>query len=237
MGMKSFNLIPAARRAAKVRKVHLRRCTIGCAVWGVLSLAAAGAAHAIWRGGDADGDDKLARVDREMQQTERAIAAVRAQLSAAQATLRANQNIVNQPDWSILLALLGKTVVAERPGEETVLKSCNVRPANMTRGGAYRPDTRRPAAQPSGANAAAPAEPVQYVLEASGMARSHAAANQFVLRLEATGLFSRVTLLDTAREPFLDKDAIAFRVECALDQTPLKPAPAAGTGTASARGE
>lgn len=235
MGMKSFNLIPAARRDAKVRKLHLRRCTVGCAVWGVLSLAAAGAVHAIWRSDDADGSDGLAKVAEEMRQTEKATALVRAQLIAAQSTLRANEGIANQPDWSILLALLGKMIAPERPGEETVLKSCNIRPAHMTRGGQARPDVRRQV--PAQGGAAAPAEPVQYVLEASGMARSHAAANEFVLRLERTGLFARVTLLDTAREPFLDKDAIAFRVECALDHSPVKNDGAPGTGAASAGGE
>jgi hypothetical protein len=235
MGMKSINLIPAPRRAARRRKLHLRRCTIGCAVWGVLSLAAAGAAQAIWRGDEPQADERLAKVGEEMRRTEAAIAAVRQQLTAAQSTLRANQGIASQPDWSILLALLGKTISPDRPGEETVLKSCVVRPAHLPRGQATpRTDPRRPAAQ-------APAEPavsnaVPYVLEASGMARSHAAANEFVLRLEKTGLFSKVTLLDTARESFLDKDAIAFRIECALDQRPLKNNPAAGTGAASARG-
>jgi len=60
-----------------------------------------------------------------------------------------------------------------------------------------------------------------------------AAANRFLLRLEQTGLFSKVTLLDTTREPFFDKNAIAFRLECALNPSPPAEAPAAG---ATARG-
>jgi hypothetical protein len=65
------------------------------------------------------------------------------------------------------------------------------------------------------------------------MALDHAAANRFLLRLEQTGLFSKVSLLDTAREPFFDKNAIAFRLECALNPAPPPGAPAAG---ATARG-
>jgi hypothetical protein len=45
--------------------------------------------------------------------------------------------------------------------------------------------------------------------------------------LERTGLFARVTLLDTTREAFLDSEAIAFKLECSLD------APAAGPGNAT----
>ena len=75
------------------------------------------------------------------------------------------------------------------------------------------------------------------------MALDHAAANKFVLRLEQTGLFSKVSLLDTAREPFFDKNLIAFRLECALNHSPRAPAapaapaaPGAGSQAASARG-
>ena len=52
------------------------------------------------------------------------------------------------------------------------------------------------------------------------MALDLPAANRFVLRLEQAGLFSKVSLLDTAREPFFDKNLIAFRLECALNQLP-----------------
>jgi hypothetical protein len=35
-----------------------------------------------------------------------------------------------------------------------------------------------------------------------------------VLRVEETGLFSRVALVDTGRETFLDGDAIGFKLQC-----------------------
>jgi len=70
------------------------------------------------------------------------------------------------------------------------------------------------------------------VLEANGIARTLASAHRFVRDLEKTGLFARVSLLDTTREPFLTEGAIAFRLECSLDElTP--PAPPAGGAQAA----
>ena len=46
------------------------------------------------------------------------------------------------------------------------------------------------------------------------MGRSQSAVAQYVLRLETMGLFAKVNLVETRREPFLDGQAIAFRVAC-----------------------
>ena len=47
--MKSVNLIPAPRRVAKLRRIHLRRCAVACAGWAILSAAAVASSHALWR--------------------------------------------------------------------------------------------------------------------------------------------------------------------------------------------
>ena len=222
--MKSVNLIPAPRRAARRRRVHLRRCAAVCAVWAVLSGVAAGGSHALWR--DADGaqaEDRYATVTEDIQRTERAIANVRAQLAAAQSTLRAHEAIANQPDWSILLALLGQAI-----RDDVVLKSCHVHPAGAAAGA--RPDARRTTAPPQPGAPAQAGDGVPFVLEISGMAKSYEAANRFLRELDETKLFKQVTLLDTAREPFLVGMAVAFKLECSLDE----PAPAVDAGAASA---
>jgi hypothetical protein len=228
--MKNINLIPAPRRAAKRRRVHLRRCVVGCTAWAVVSVAMAGMSRAVWHGEDPQAAERLARVNDEINRTDRAIADLRAQLAKTQSTLRANEAIAAQPDWSVLLALLGKQVE-----NDVVLKSAHVRPANTVRGGtnsAPRVDPRRTVARPGdaqgGAAGATPAvESIPYIMEASGLAEDYPAANRFVLRLERTGLFSKVTLLDTARESFLDKNKVAFRLECTLDQSPVREEPTA----------
>lgn len=232
--MNNVNLIPAPRRAARRRRAHLRRCAIGCAAWAVLSLAAAGAARAPWRGEGSQADQRLAQVGAEMELTERAIAEIRARLATAQSALRANQEIAAQPDWSILLALLGKQVK-----NDVVLKGCHLHPGNTPRGvfnSAPKADPRRGTSrQQSDAGAGPPADSVPYLLEATGLADDHQAANAFVLRLEKTRLFSKVTLLDTARESFLEKNKVNFRIECTLDQSPFRDVSATPSPTASGR--
>src|SRR5437868_396304 len=220
--MQNINLIPAPRRAAKRRRVHLRRCMIGCAAWAALSAGAVCLAHAVWRVEDPQAGERLARVNDEIVRTERALSDVRLQLAKAQSSLRGNEAIAAQPDWSILLALLGKVV-----GEDVVLKNTHVRPGTTVRGavaGAPRPDARGAATPPA-------ADSVPYILEATGLAENYPAANKFVLRLEASGLFSKVTLLDTAKESFMEKNKTAFRLECTLDQSPVREeAAASATG-------
>src|SRR4051812_37846292 len=145
--MNSVNLIPAPRLAAQKRRVHLRRCAAACCAWAVASALAAGAAHAMWRQAeDPQSDERLSVVSDDIERTERAIAGAKLKLAAAQSTLRANEAIANQPDWSILLALLARGV-----GDDVVLRSCHVRPAGA---GGGRAETRRPVAA-----APAPAAP------------------------------------------------------------------------------
>jgi hypothetical protein len=228
--MNSVNLIPAPRLAAQKRRVHLRRCAAVCCAWAVASAVAAGAAHAMWRQvEDPQSEERLAAVADDVERTDRAIATARMQLAAAQSTLRANEAIASQPDWSILLAVLARGI-----GDDVVLRSCHVHPAGGTAG--RRPEARRTAVAPAapsptgaGATATTAAGPIEesvpFVLEANGMARTLAAAHRFLNDLEKTGLFARVSLLDTTREPYLTEGAIAFRLECSLDEpAPVPPA-------------
>jgi hypothetical protein len=61
--------------------------------------------------------------------------------------------------------------------------------------------------------------PAGFVLNIAGLARSQLAVSQFILRLEQTGLFDRVSLIDTARETFLGGPATGFKLECSLTGT------------------
>ena len=107
--MNSVNLIPAPRLTTQKRRAHLRRCAAICGAWAVASALAAGAAHAMWRQvEDPQFEERLAAVSDDIERTDRAIAGARIQLAAAQSTLRANEAIASQPDWSILLAVLAR---------------------------------------------------------------------------------------------------------------------------------
>ena len=234
--MKSVNLIPAPRLAARQRRLHLRRCAAVCCAWAVGAATVAGASHALWRQtDDPQADQRLSAVNDEIERTERAIAGAKIHLAAAQSTLRANEAIASQPDWSILLAVLAREV-----GDDVVLRSCRVHPVGVNAGS--RAEARRTPAIPATSTppAAAPTpppageEPVTFVLESSGIARTLPSAHRFVRDLERTGLFARVTLLDSTRESFLSENAVAFRIECSLDEPAGAGAAKAGDGAQAA---
>jgi len=223
--MPAINLIPAPRLDARRRRSRRNRCVLGCMAYAVAAMAAAVAAHGVWGDADAHVTDRLAEAAADVDQTGKAIAAVRADLDAAHATLRASRSIAEQPDWSAVMALL-----AAKAGPDVALRACNVRPRDPDpqRTGGLTPDpkeAKKPGARPANARPEPPPEPVM-ALTVAGLGKTQYAVSQFALRLEATGLFARVSLIETNREAFERGEAIAFRVECSME-APSKDAAAA----------
>jgi Tfp pilus assembly protein PilN len=196
--MKSINLIPAARREAKRRRRQRNACIVACCAYGVLLAAAVGVAHFVLAGEDGESlAARLAKTEGQIDHAQQQAAATRAELAAQKATLEADRTVAEQPDWSILLALLARTT-----GEDVVLRSVVV-----------APPASAPSAAPTAKGKPTAAAP-QVVLELSGVGQSQLAVSQHVLRLEQTGLFSKVTLLDTSREAYVNSNVIAFRLQC-----------------------
>jgi hypothetical protein len=196
--MKSVNLIPASRRDAKRRRKQQTFCAITCGAYGLLLACGIGAAHMLLA---ADGDSlesRLKSVDGEVSRLNVVTADVLSELTTSRATIEANRTVAEQPDWSILLTLLGAT-----KGDDVVIRSVIIGPS-------------APGTTPALAAGKAP----EVALEVMGIARSQLAVSQHVLRLEQTSLFSKVSLLDTNRESFLEGDAIAFRLQCHFGEAP-----------------
>lgn len=207
--MRNVNLIPARRRDARRRRAHLRWCAVGCAAYTLLTTTAAAIAWSAWTGEDPEVRKQIAHVDEEIHRNEQALLESSATLSARQAMLTAARQIAGQPDWSYLLALL-----ADKAGSDMVLRSCQLTPASDAAG-----ETKNVELHATGG----------LLVIVRGVAKSPQGAQQYVLRLEKTGLFDRVTLVETRREPFLNGEASAFRVDCVLS-------PSAPRGAAAPRG-
>jgi hypothetical protein len=199
--MKSINLIPAARRDAKRRRKHRNACLAACCAYGVLLLGALGVTHVIFAGGrGAPASVGLEKAEADIERFQRQSTAARSELAEAKATIEANRTVAEQPDWSILLALLAKTT-----GEDVVLRSVLVAP----------PANAAVSATPApGGKPGLPPPAPEVVLELTGVGQSQLAVSQHVLRLEQTGLFSKVTLLDTNREAYVNSAVIGFRLQC-----------------------
>jgi hypothetical protein len=207
--MKSVNLIPAPRRDAKRRRRHRNVCAAACGAYGVLLTCALGVAHLMWSGAGAKLDEELASADAAIERTQRQADECRQELTAARATVEANRTVAEQPDWSVLLSLLGTTT-----GDDVVLRSVVIAPAAATPSAL----TSGQAAATVAAKLAKPAAAPEVVLEVHGVGRTQLAVQQHVLRVEQTGLFAKVALLDTGREPYLMQDAIAFRLQCTFGE-------------------
>jgi Tfp pilus assembly protein PilN len=186
--MNGVNLIPAYRVAARKQRGRLR-------LWGAIGAGYAMAVAVVylwmaaaWGGRSHDQRSHLAAVETRLADSNRALKARQASLAEAEANHRANELVGEQPDWSMLLGLLGRTV-----GQEVVLEQVALRP----------PDPNSKVYQPP-------------VLALNGLGRTHGAVTGFVLRLEETKVFSKVTIQETKRTATPATEAISFRVEAVI---------------------
>jgi Tfp pilus assembly protein PilN len=213
--MNRVNLIPMNRRRAKARRVRMRAWIAIDGVIGVIAVVAAGfvlAASAVNRAPTND----LAKISDEIARSNKQLQATRIALAEGLQTLASTSAASDQPDWSLLLAAL-----AGRQGDDIVLSRCEISPVK-DEGHAPLPASPTPPVQAVSMPAKPAATPAlshvagHVLLHVSGLGRSQAAVAQFVLQLEASDLFERVTLLQTTRQEFLGGEAMAFELDCPL---------------------
>ena len=190
------DLIPQSRRDARCCRIVRRRWLVVCVGYAVILTAICTTGHLIRSDARNALADELDKVTRQITQAKADLQSLRPKLVTAQRTLAANRAVTRQPDWSVLMAFLAKTL-----GDDVVLRSCRLEP--MGEGENEKKEKESPRRD-------------GFVLRIAGLGRSQAAVSQFVLRLEQAELFDRVTLVHTAREPFLTGEAFAFQLDCDL---------------------
>ena len=197
--MVSQNLMPAYRHGAKQRRLRLRRWAMICGAYAVVLLAGYGLAESVWGSGGRAVTEEFERTKLKISAAGEQIAELQAKLFEVQQLQAANRVLSDQPDWSLLLALLSKTLQ-----EDIVLRSCQLKPAAEARSPVDA--MSGPTADPRGG----------FLLSLRGYGRSQAAVARFVLRLEHTGLFKEIKTIKRTREVFLGAEAVAFHLECLL---------------------
>lgn len=206
--MTSVNLIPAPRREAKARKEHLRKWMVAGAAYAVVILLGYLACFIF---SDADSEAvfrDLKQVASDIEQTDERMRSLASAIAETQRKLSAAQAVARHPDWSLLLGIL-----ADSLADEVVLERCTLIPIE---------DDCGPAEGDSSDEAEAP-DPLAASLRRSfrcdvtGYARTQTGVSRFILRLENIHLFDRVKLVKTARQSFLNGQAVAFELECSLD--------------------
>jgi len=195
MARQSINLIPTAHRRARQRRRRVQWWLRSLAVYAVVLVAVYAACQTVSGHGDRALADDLATVAEQIAGTQAEMKSISPQLTDAQHTLQATQAVVEQPDWSVLLAMLGHTL-----DDKVVLQRCAI----------GDPDSKT-----SGTDAACPTD---YVLTLTGVGRSQTDVSQFVLRLERSGLFQQVKLVQTAVTTFRSAPAVRFELACHFGQ-------------------
>ncbi len=194
------NLIPTSRKQALARACRCRHWSAGLLLYVGALAATYIVAHQVV------GDKSVAlaasetKIDDEISGAGRLKDVLGRSIASAQWQLETARFIGRHPDWSVLL-----TVVARQLGEDVVLSNMALTPVKA--GG-----------EPAPGGKVKPRGDAEIILvEVAGMAQSQPAVSAFILRLEKTGVFDKVRLLGTQRQPFLTGSAVTFRLECTLE--------------------
>jgi hypothetical protein len=114
---RGVNLIPMARQHAKLQRKHLRRWAVCGASYAALLVSACVGARLAWSRDYLANAALLSQSGSRIAELNGTLHRVQQQLAAVQATRHAAQAISDQPDWSILLAIL-----AGSSGDDVVLR-------------------------------------------------------------------------------------------------------------------
>jgi len=199
--MASVNLIPRSRYIAQKRTLRGRRWLVGAMAY-IALLGAIHLALAVSGARTVNADDQIEALEAKTQSITNEVAALTAQLEQARSVLQAGRVLSDQPDWSILMALLAKTTQSRIALTEVVLNT---------------------GAGPDARNTAAAADSLtcrhamhDYLLTVRGIARTQIDVAQFAMRLENTRLFDHVMMRKASRTTFAAEEATAFEIDCGL---------------------
>lgn len=124
MPTKPVNLIPITRRIAQQRRRRLQGWIGGAIGWtGALLAVCIGARLSYSTGPAANAAAELPAVQQQIVDLNDKIAAVRKQLTEAQVVHETAQTVTDQPDWSILLSILGSAI-----SDDVALREINLKP-------------------------------------------------------------------------------------------------------------
>ena len=197
--MTQINLVPAYRIAAAKRRLRMRTwLAVDAMCCGGLLAAALIAAALLDRGGE-NLHHQLALMQAEINSRNQAVSAFRPMITEARQKLEASRAVTAQPDWSVLLAFLGKL-----RGEDIVFSRCQLMSAQGLR------------EEVQVADESGPHQTLWVLIEGFGL--SQTAVSRFILDLEEVRLFDMVKVIHTKRQAFRSAEAVAFQLRCVLTE-------------------
>jgi Tfp pilus assembly protein PilN len=176
-----------------------------CGAYAMCLIASSATLQALRVSEDRNLNGQLATLAQQVELDNQEQLEVRKELAEARLARETTRAISRQPDWSRLF--LG---LSERLGDEIVLGQCRL--TTLTG------DNRIVGEQWADSMPARPLgemlKECHHTLSLTGFGRSQESVSRFVLRLEGTEVFEVVRLVNSCRQTFLEKEAVAFSIEC-----------------------
>ncbi len=203
------NLIPQPVLAERHRRQVVRRALRATGLYLALVVVVTvgyvgltGPREAGASGGEgAGGAGSLAAVEQRAGLSRAAIARMTGQLADAERRLRAAAVLSERPAWATLLRL-----IAQGAGADVLLSGVNIAGGGSASGGGSA----------TGSGSGRGGAMGSATVTVTGYAAGPGEVAAFVLRLEGSGVFSRVELASSRREPFGDGVATGFTVRCTM---------------------
>lgn len=203
--MNDVNLIPAGRLAGRRRRTRLYLWVTVCGVYASLVAAGSLTFHVAQAGEGRSMAEHLEAAAQQIERDNRVLLEARRQLAETMTVLETTTAIHGQPDWGKLLTGLSLQV-----GDQIVLSRCQL--TTLTA------DQKVITVEGSGSLPAGPLGTFltgcRHTLVLNGFGKSQESVSRFVLRLEESGAFDLVRLVNSSRQTFLQGEAVAFGVEC-----------------------
>jgi HAMP domain-containing protein len=203
--MNDVNLIPAGRWAGRRRRTRLYLWGMVCGVYAFLVAAGSVTFHVAHAGDGRTMAENLEAAARQIERDNRVLLEARRQLAETMTALETTTAIRGQPDWAKLLTGLSLQV-----GDRIVLTRCQL--TTLTA------DEKVITVEGSGSLPTGPLGTFltgcRHTLVLNGFGKSQESVSRFVLRLEESGAFDLVRLVNSTRQTFLQGEAVAFGVEC-----------------------
>lgn len=190
--MPAPNLIPASRLRAKAQRRHLRTWAVRLGLYALVLMTAC----FLLLSGRGNTTELLAAQERQLGESvenhTRILHGLKGELSGARQKLCSLRLVGRQPDWGLLLRL-----TADQLGDNVVLENSSLR--RVAEASVDGDKVRR-----------------SLVLDLGGIARSEKDVSDFILRLEASGLFGEVKHVNSNQRMFHGQKAFGFLLKCRL---------------------
>lgn len=198
--MNAINLMPVQRRLAKARRRRIMKWAGALGVYCLaLLLGCVLSSHYVPRN-DQGLEAQAMRADTQLKAARTRTAVLNEDIAKANQRLQTVQAIQQHPDWGTMLDL-----VARNLGNTMVLDSCRLQAIGL----ADKENKPSPDAAKQADGASKP-----IVLEITGLAKNHSDVSDYMLRLEKLRLFSKIRLIKTSHQVFLNDKATTFHLEC-----------------------